>query len=496
MNPHRWGLRAAWKWAAPAVAVAALGVAAYFYFHAPQSRRHHLTMTAGPTVSTRHHLAELLRAEAAPKGIDLELRGTVGSEESLDQVNSRELDCALVQGGLSIGDRPNIRQVAVLPVEPLHLLVKKDLVAGVSARLAALEGKTIDIGEAGTGTRTLAVAVLTFAGMAPQADGQGGYVPREMSWAEMTATPTADMPDAIFIVSCLPSRRVKFLVAHHRYQLVPLPFGEAFAMESLAQDRTHAPAEHVIDKGRTHPAVIPAFTYGVEPPVPPAPLPTLGNRLLLVAHKDVDPRVVKRLIEVLFASEVARRVRPPVDAGHMDLPPEMSWHDGAEQYRRDNRPLVPGDLMELAQKSAAVFAGVASGVVVLVGWMLARRKAPKARQFRKVLHEVSRVDEETMRREDGGNASAAELVALRARLLQLRAAALDRYADGELDDDQLMSCFLLHVNSSRDNLTRLIAEFRHAPAVGGHPLRAAPPDGNPTPTLAAPPGRIIDQPEA
>jgi hypothetical protein len=279
------------------------------------------------------------------------------------------------------------------------------------------------------------------------------------------------MPDAIFMVSSLPSRRVKHLVTRHGYRLVPLPFGEAFALESLAHGPGAPPAERTIDNGRTHPTVIPAFTYGVEPPVPPVALPTLGNRLLLVAHKDVDPGVVEQLIQVLFASEVARRVRPPLDPAHMDLPPELPWHAGAEQYRQRNRPVVPADLMELAQKGGAVLGAVASGGVVLVGWMLGRRKARKAVEARKVLNEVSRLDEETLRREESGNVSADELVAVRAQLIHLRGAALDRYADGELDD-QLMACFLAHVNNSRDNLTRLIAQLRRAPA----PVRPIAPD--------------------
>jgi len=472
MDLHRRRVRIALKWAAPVVGLAALGLAAYLWFHSPQPRRHRLTMTAGPTVSTRHHLAELLRTEAAPRGLDLELKGTVGSEESLDQVNSGQLDCALVQGGLSVGDRRNVRQVAVLPVEPLHLLVKKELADQVTARLAALEGKTVDVGEDGTGTHTLAVAVLAFAGLSPQAEGRAGYVARQMPWEEMSTTPTTGMPDAIFLLSSLPSRRVKLLVVEHGYRLVPLPFGEAFALESLAHDQKASPTEHTVDRGRTYPAVIPAYPYGVAPRVPPVPLPTLGNRMLLVAHKDVDPKVVEQLIEVLFASEVAHRVRPPLDPGTMDQPPEIDWHAGTELYRERNRPLVPGDLMSLAQKGTAVLGAVASGVVVLVTWALGRRRARKALEFRKLLNEVSRVDEDTIHRAESGTASADDLVAARARLIHLRTTTLDRYADGELDDDQLLSCFLAHVNSSRDNLTRLIAQLRHA----GAPVRLVAPD--------------------
>jgi TRAP-type uncharacterized transport system substrate-binding protein len=449
---------------APALGIAALGIAAYVLFYTPHPRHQHVTMTAGSTAGTRHHLAELFRTEAEPQGIDIELRGTVGSEDALDRVNSRQLDCALVQGGLSLAGRPNVRQVAVLPVEPLHLLVRKELADAVSARLSALDGKTISVGEVGSGTHTLATAVLAFVGLTPGAGGRGGYVPRHASFDDLTSEPEGDLPDAIFIVSSLPSRRAKVLVTGHGYRLVPLPFGEAFSLESLAQDEPATRAAQTIDKGRTFPATIPAFTYGVEPPVPAAALPTLGNRLLLVAHKDLDPRTVERLIGVLFESRLAHLFHPPLDAASLDLPPEMPWHDGAETYRRRNRPVVSGDLMGLAQKSTAILAAVGSGLVMLAGWLLERRKARKAVAFRKVLNEVSRIDEEVTHREEEGNASADELLAARGQLMQLRASALDRYTEGDLDDDQLMACFLLHVNSSRDNLTRLIARHRQAPA--------------------------------
>jgi TRAP-type uncharacterized transport system substrate-binding protein len=464
MGPHRRIRRVLWRWVAPALGVAALGIAIYVLFHTPQPRRQHVTMTAGSTAGTRHHLAELFRVEAESQDVEIELRGTVGSEEALDRVNSRQLDCALVQGGLSQVGRPNVRQVAVLPVEPLHLLVRKELADAVSARLSALEGKTIGVGEVGSGTHTLAVAVLAFAGLTPGAGGRGEYVSRHASFDELTLEPDGDLPDAIFLVSSLPSRRAKALVTGHGYRLVPLPFGEAFSLEALADGEPTPGAAHTIDKGRTLPATIPAFTYGVEPPVPPAALPTLGNRLLLVAHKDLDPRTMERLIGVLFESQLAQRVHPPLDAASLDLPPEFPWHDGAESYRRRNRPVVSGDLMSLAQKGTAILAAAGSGLVMLVGWLLERRKARKAVAFRKVLNEVSRIDEEVTHREEEGNASADELLAARGQLMQLRASALDRYTEGDLDDDHLMACFLLHVNSSRDNLARLIARHRQASA--------------------------------
>jgi TRAP-type uncharacterized transport system substrate-binding protein len=475
MGPHR-QIRAVWKWLVPAVGVAALGLAAYVYFHTPRARTYRLTMTGGNAAGERHHLAEMFRAEAATRGVELDLRGTAGAEEALDQVNSRQLDCAFVSGGLSLADRPNVRQVATLHVEPLHLLVKKDLAGKVTERLTALEGRTVSVGELGSGTHTLAVAVLSFAGLKAQSGSKkGGYVPLHLGEDRLCVAPAAELPDAIFLLSSLPSHPVKHLVGQHGYRLVPLPFGEAFALEALGQDAGPAQAGHTIDKGRTHPAVIPAFTYGVGPPVPPQALPTLGNRLLLVAHKDVDRRAVEQLIEALYGSKLARISHPPLDAKLMSLPPEMPWHEGAELYRQHARPVVSGDVVNLAHKGTATLAAAASGLIVLWGWLLARRKARKARELRQVLNEVNRLDDEALSREEKGDTSADELLALRNQLTQLRASVLDRYTEGELDDNELLSCFLTQINNCRDNLTRLIAQHGRGPAPAPPAVVAPPP---------------------
>src|SRR5262245_5083723 len=159
-----------WTWILPLVGVAALGLALWAYLAQPRARAFHLRMTAGSEAGARHELGEMLRDEVASSGVVLELQGCRGSEEALDWVNHRTVDVALIQGGLSIGDRPNVRQVAMLHVEPLHLLVRKDLYEEVSKGLKALDGKTVNTGELGSGTHILAAAVLEFAGLPRKKD--------------------------------------------------------------------------------------------------------------------------------------------------------------------------------------------------------------------------------------------------------------------------------------------------------------------------------------
>jgi TRAP-type uncharacterized transport system substrate-binding protein len=385
--------RRAWHWLAPALGIVALALAAYVFFHNPRGRTYRLTMTGGSAASTRYQVAETLRRELALCGLDLETHLSHGSEEEIDLVNSGEIDCAFVQGGLGVGDRPNVRLVAMMQIEPLHLLVKKELAEKVTERLTALDGKTVNVDEPATGTHTLAVAVLAFAGLTAHVESKpGGYYAKEFDLQTLMTANGSELPDAIFLCASLPSRVTTHLVTQHGYQLVPLPFGEAFALSSMGQQLAEQHGSHTIDKGRTYPVTIPAFTYGVEPPTPPKALPTLGTRMLLVANKGVDKRPIERMIDCIYSSKFAQVVRPPLDVKMMEMAPELPWHDGAEAYRQRNRPVVSGMIVDSTQKGFAIFAAAAKhgsplkhlpGLVSRSEWIcsracsqLSRRPAP------------------------------------------------------------------------------------------------------------------------
>jgi TRAP-type uncharacterized transport system substrate-binding protein len=473
--------RLVWKWLALVVGVVALGLAAYFYFHTPGVKAVRLTITAGNRLGTRDELADVLRAAVAPRHVTLELRETVGSEESLDWVEARKVDVALVQGGLSTEGRPDVREVAALQVEPLHLAVKKELADEVSAHLTALDGKTVNMGEAGTGIHTLAVQVLDFAGLKPRAGGSGkGYVPMPMSRQEMFAEEDpARLPDAVFIVSSLPSRAVKHLVTRHGYRLVPLRFGDAFALEALTDEERHAHgASEAIDKGRTFAATIPPFTYSVEPPVPAEPLPSLGSRLLLVAHKDVDPHAVEALIEAVFSSEFSHIIRPPLDPSLMNAPPEFPWHAGALEYQKRNKPLVSGEVMDSTHKAFAIGAAALSGLFAIWQWWSIRAESRRGSDFKVYLNRVTRIEERATQLEREPSRGLGALTELQEELTLLKTEALDRFTEGDLEGRDLMHAFLAHVADTRAYLTRLAAAGRGptAPAHDGpaHPAGKLP----------------------
>jgi TRAP-type uncharacterized transport system substrate-binding protein len=452
-----------WKWGALGAGLGALALALFVLFHSPPERTYHLRMTAGDRLSMRHRLAEELRADVAGEALELGLYETPGSEAALDAVNNHTLDVALVQGGLSGAGRPNVRQVLSLEIEALHLLVKKELAGAVSQHLGALEGKTVDLGEAGSGTQSLAVEVLAFAGLHAQSSSQPrGYVAVEMSREQLFAEKDRTrLPDAVLLVSVLPSPTVRYLVTRQDYRLVPLPFGEAFALGSLAPEEPGPGGPGTpsrVEKGHTYPTLIPAFAYSVEPPVPPAPVPSLGTRLLLVAHRDVNPQVVRRLLEATLRSRVARNGRPPIDAQVLDLPPEFPWHDGTQHYLARNRPVVSGTVVDLAQKGLAILAAVASSLFVLWQWGKQRTHWALGGSLNPYLRQVTCIEKQALSLERGQPAEPGQLLALREELGRLKTEALDRFTEGELGGKELLAAFLAQVADVRACLLRLAGE--------------------------------------
>jgi TRAP-type uncharacterized transport system substrate-binding protein len=461
-------VRVFWLWLAPLAGLGALALAFYFVFHSPRERSYRLRMTAGNTLGMRHQLAQALRAEVARRGLDLALHETPSSEEALDEVNNHTLDVALVQGGLKATGRPHVRQVLALHMEALHLLVKKDLFDDVSRHLGALDGKTVNLGEAGSGTHSLSVEVLAFAGLhARSADHPGGYVPLGLSRQQLFAEKDdARLPDAVLLVSLLPSPTARYLVTKHGYRLVPLPFGEAFALEGMTPAEPGSgdqPPPSLVDKGHTYPTLIPAFTCCVEPPVPAQPVPTLGTRLLLVAHQDVSPQAVRQLLEATLESQVARGGRPPIDAQALDLPPEFPWHEGTRLYQDRNKPVVSGTIMDSAHKGLAIFAATASGLFVLWQWSKMRRQLAGAEGFTPYIHQVTGVEKQALQLGRGQPAGAAQLRALLEELGRLKTEALDRFTQGELGGKELLVGFLAQVADVRACLTRLVLEQEAQP---------------------------------
>jgi TRAP-type uncharacterized transport system substrate-binding protein len=431
------------------------------------SRTYHLNVTGGRLPSPKQRLAEILARESSSRGVQLTLTESEGSVRTIDRVSEGSIDVALVQGGLRSNRWSDVRLIAALHVEPLQLVVRGELFGEVSNNLRALKGRTVNLSEDESGSRILAAEVLEFVGLrAASPESPGDYVATSLSHRQLEEIAAPEgLPDAMITVSSLPTQVIRHLVARG-YRLVPLPFGEAFALEDLVHD---GPAEvgptkarAVVDKVHLHQTHIPAFTYGVDPAVPALPLPTFGARVLVVTHKKTDPEAVKRLLEAIFLSEFSDVARPRLESSLLDLPPEYPLHPGTVEFMQRNKPLIVGDAVDFLEKTASLVVGVTGGLFVL--WQAARRWYRRRRElsFESYLLKVTGIERQALQHELAARLDLVPLLALQADLGRLKNEAMERFTNGQLEGEVLMSGFLTHANDARDYLARLILHARTA----------------------------------
>ena len=428
-----------------------------------------LRVTGGRLPGPKQRLAQVLARESARLGVYLTIGESQGSVESLDEVNDGRADLAVVQGGLDSRRWTAVRQVAALHVESLQLAVRGELLGEVEGNLRALKGRKINVGEVGSGSEILAREVLAFIGLrASSADVPGDYVAMFSSHQQLEEIRSLDrLPDAVITVSSLPTPVIRHLVDRWGYRLVPLPFGEAFALADLANhdgpgEVTFSGAGVVVDKVHLHETHVPAFTYGVEPAVPARPLPTFGARVLVVANREADNEAVKRLLEAIFSTDFAQVARPPLDGSLLDLPPEFPLHPGTREYLQRNKPLIFGDLLEYMENTKSLIVAVGGGLFLL--WQGARRWYRRRRElsFEWYLLKVTAIERQALQFELAAQLDLAALLELQADLGRLKNEAMERFTSGQLEGEGLMSGFLTHANDARDYLARLILHARTA----------------------------------
>ncbi len=434
-----------------------------YYFQWTPRRQFGLTLTAGSAAGQRHLLAELLAAQVAAESggrVEVTLEPTAGSAEALQRVAAGELDLALLQGGLRPSRSPRVRQVTALHVEPLHLLVRAELHAAADQGLDALRGRQVNLSVAGSGTAALAADVLQFAGLRADHD----FTATRLSYAELVQADAAALPDAIFMVSSLPSPVAQHLVSAHDYRLLPLPFAEAYALGGLTRDdllgADGAAGTRRVDRIHVYDAVIPAYAYDVHPPVPGADIHTLGTRLLLVAHERVPRAAVTALLTAVYATDFAQLTNPALTAGVLSLPPEFPYHEGTRDYQRRNQPLIAGDVLESFEQTLNIMAVFFTAAFSLWIWTRQKLRLRRDANFAHYVTRVGEIERHALDLESAAQLRIGPLLRLRQDLSRLKCEALDRFARGELQRSELMSGFLAQVNDARNYLTRLILHER------------------------------------
>jgi TRAP-type uncharacterized transport system substrate-binding protein len=365
--------RIVWKSIGPIVGVCLLLVAAHHYvktYHPPTVR---LRCSGRNASAASTELARKIIAEVHAEDIELELVAAKNSREICTAVEHRLLDVGVVLGGFPPGKFANVRQVASLGVEPLHLVVRGDLADGDRPTIESLRSARVYLGEHGSNGAALAEDLLQFIGFSASdevgaGDFEAMYGSEEELLAQIRAFEQAlpeeregllaKLPDAVFLVGSVPAPIVDGLVKSAGYRLLPLPYATALHLDerrALSQDRP-------VENSRIESIIIPAYTYGAVPACPAKSSETIGLRLLLIAHKDVPASSIERLLTALDKGSFHGI---HADFSVTTTAAEFPLHYGAVSYLASQRPFSMNDVMQNLTNAFSMVGAFSAGAFAL-----------------------------------------------------------------------------------------------------------------------------------
>lgn len=423
----------------------------------PQTHRIRVLTDAEP-----HHiqLAEQIRDEGRSHHLDI----TIGIRDLetlnlLDETETRSDDTfALVVGGIKAKDYQRVRLVTVLGREPFQLFARSDL---ASAGPSGLRGKRVNIGPASAGSHCLALAILEFANLQAAKSGETGFTRDESSAQELLSKldriddlmgdarkqAIGELPDAVVILAPMPSPMAKRLVREFDYRLLPLPFAEAFCVERLTEI---GPDGVRLDRSAMAPVMIPAYTFGSDPPVPHAPCPTISTPRLLVAQADADADAVVRLLETVHDSPLKNVINAPPLAEQVAYFP---FHEGRDRFDRRNDPWLSPD-------ASAKFRSLLGGAVSFFSGFIALRsylRLRKLHRFDKYSRELSSIELIARGRladPDCPVESEARRKHLDERLAALQCRIYEDFACGGIKGESLLVDLMTLINNTRESLMK------------------------------------------
>jgi TRAP-type uncharacterized transport system substrate-binding protein len=446
------------------LALAGCVVAAFVLFHSRAPRTQQIHMASDTTPRTMV-LAKQIRAHATDYQLDIALTAKeYGTLEALEEVDSpSEVNFALVSGGVTARDYAHVRAVTTLTKEYLHLLVRRGL---ADKGFAGLRGKRIALGPQTTASYHVARDVLSFVGVPatadrnPQGAGIDALTPqaahRELQRIGALEGPAraeavARLPDAVLFLAPLPSPFAREMIANFGYELVPLPFAEAYGL-----DRLNAPGPDGIrvDRSLVSPGAIPAYTYGSNLAQPARECPTLCVPLILVAGDDADPEAVVALLKAIHESPLATALRPPPLEQQVWAFPR---HAGTERYLHRNDPVM-------TPENAYRFSVVAGGIGAFLSSAIAFYsflRLRSLRRFESYYHEIGWIElvARGLEHDPDAPADVASLHAyLERRLTALKCKVVEDFAAGGLRGEGLMAGIIALINDTRESLSAIVAE--------------------------------------
>jgi uncharacterized protein len=359
-----------------------------------------------------------------------------GSGASVEMLTKGEVELALVSN--HVAGASDIQLITPLYQETLQVVVRT--AAGI-ATPHDLAGKRVSVGAAGSGTESIADAVLLHFGIdASELDR------RNMSTADATAALESSQLDAAFIVGGMRTPAVDYLLQRDDMELLSLgqPGQPGSALEGIRLD---APFFTV--------TAVPEHAYGRKPE---KPIGTISVHALLVVRGDLDEKLVFAMTESLFGHKVELAAQERL-LSHLSerYDPALSpypVHPGADHYYRRDEPSFVQRYMNEITFAITVGALLWSAFSAL---RAARRQKQRSRVENHLIAARNVVS-------GLGDAGEAELLRAREQLVDAREKAIGELADEKLDANDAFAILLDYLGLQIEELDRRLAGSNDARA--------------------------------
>jgi TRAP-type uncharacterized transport system substrate-binding protein len=284
--------------------------AVFWFFHSAPP--HTITITTGPVGSAFHRAAEKYLNILARSGVKLNILSSEGSLENLKRLGdpSFRVDIGFVQGGVTNGmNTDKLVSLGSVAYEPLLVFYRSATPVDL---LSGLNGKRLAIGPVGSGTRSLALALLAANGIKPG----GATVLLDLDAEGATKALIASNVDAVFLTSDSASTQ-------NMRQLLRTPDIRLF---DFTQADGYTRRIHYLNK-----LELPKGSIDLGENIPAHDVYLIGPTVELIARANLHPALIDLLLEA--AREVHGNATLLQRRGEFPAPLEVDYHLSDEARR-------------------------------------------------------------------------------------------------------------------------------------------------------------------
>lgn len=306
-------------WAVSA-SVLLIGCAALGYSLAAPPPPREIRIATGTVVDSAYtQAAEAYAARLEENGFRVRRVPTLRSVENIAMLRAREVDVALVQGGIADPARDaGLESLGAVFLEPVWAFLRAD--RGI-ARLADLRGRRIAVGPEGSGTRVLALALLAANDIAAT-----DFDPLPVGGTAAAEAVISGAADGAILVSARTTGAIAQLLAAR----------PAVALVDFAE-RADAYGVRLPFLATTR---LPRGGVSIAADVPDRTVTMLAPVASVVMHEDTHAQVVSLLVSIMQEVHRGRTLFAPEGAFPNTLSQDLPMNADAERYYARGRTVL------------------------------------------------------------------------------------------------------------------------------------------------------------